>query len=461
MKFSLTEEQAELVCQLNDRQNCKLLEKSYKGATLGDFQNITLAFAAIVKKCLISLDTGLGKTYVATGLINMITRMESKKGIWIMVVQCSNLATTFKKVQEGLWGLKAMYTSANTAEVLRSFRNKDWLEYDLIIVSYEAVANKEVSSWLYDNRTDFIGIIIDESHMIGNGTSATYLILRAMAQFFSYAYLLTATPIRVNPAQIAFQVFMICPEMFETTVKKYMKQFEIRDSDRKIIGWQDLEYLKQDLSCRYIGATRKDLGLKGEHRIRLMLVETNGKYKGVKKMETFSVIKGEIGGPAMVMFMQLVLDKMARGEKGIAYVNLNANKDALADYLFEAGIHVGILDGSHTNTDEKKNIVHQAFLKGEYDILLTNITTGKDLQCNYVCFYELTFDFQQFLGRGERGLKGNDLDIIFFIADETEEVSYFYQNMLQYALMLEEISSKDVEDIKEAYRLLGGSNVET
>lgn len=451
LKPTITVPQAYLVCDIEERGSCKSLKYAVKNKELADFQTTALAFATSIERCLISLDTGLGKTLVATGIINVLQEQYDGKFKWIIVVQNNNLLSTFKKIKDGIWNQKACVLDAVTASIEKLFARVDMLKYDIFIISYEAICNPIFNKFLYDNIEKFDGIIVDESHTIGNMASVGSKMVREVMQHMRFRYMLTATPMMVNPAQVINQIYMIDPDMFsDVDLKQYKRQFEVRENGR-VTGFKDLDDLQEDIAWRYLGATRKDLGVKGNHTVRVIMPDPKPEYLELKKMDTFLGIKADYAGPAMQAFMQLVLDKKARGEIGVAYVNLNKTKVNVAKYFEEAGIRVGILDGMTTNTNEKKEKVHQAFLNGEYDILLTNITTGRDLQCNYLVFYELTYDFQQYLGRGERGLQGNDLDIIFFIVKDTEEVTYFHDNMLERAEMLELIGQKDVDTLKKAY----------
>lgn len=450
---TVTIEQGKLICDLNDLGGLDSLQTAVKNKTLARFQTQSLAFAAVVEKCLISLDTGLGKTLVATGLMNVLSAMPENIGMkWIVIVQNSNLVSTYNKIKDGLYNLEICYSDSINAKVVQMFTMENMNEYDVFVLSYEAIVNETMNDFLFNMRNVFNGIIVDESHTISNMTATGSKIIQYIMKCMKYRYMLTATPIRVNPNQIINQIYSLDEDMFsDVRLDQYKRQFELKDTTGKVVSYKDLDYLREDIFWRYIGATRADLGAKGDHTVRVILPEPKEEYLDVKKMDTFRDIKGDYGGPAMVALLQLVLDKKARGEIGVAYVNQNVTKQNVKRFLEEAGVSVGVLDGTFTNTNEKKEEVHQAFSKGEYDILLTNITTGRDLQCNYLMFYEMTFDFQQFLGRGERGLTGNDMDVIFILVKDTEEITYFYENMLQRAEMLELIGKKDVEELKNAY----------
>lgn len=450
MNFTLTDEQVELVLALNKRQDCLGLKNVVRGVELERFQRVTVAFALIVKACLISLDTGLGKTLVATGIMNVVREQKPDKK-WLVVVQNSNLSSTYRKIKAGLWNSRIVYSDADSGRVLKKFLSENMTQYDIFVLSYEAVCNPLMNDFLFEYKDQFAGIVIDECQMISNMTSLTSRMLEAVTNCLEYRFPLTATPIRVHPFQMVNIIKMIDPEMFEgMNMAQYRRSFEVKQ-DGKVVGFKGLERLKLDLAPRFIGRTRKEEGVKGDHTPVIIMCESKPEYKKVSKMNTFQVIKGDIDGPAMRAFRDYVLTKKAKGEKGIAYVNLTENKRRLLEYLGNFDIRVGIMDGSYTGTQAKKDIVHEKFINNEYDVLLTNITTGKDLQCSWIAFYELTFDFQQFVGRGERGLQRNDMELAFFLVRDTAEIAYFYDNVYTRGMFLEILSDKDLDDLKNAY----------
>lgn len=470
LKNTVTQEQQQLVEELNNRGGFQPLEGAVKGVKLSWFQTLALAFALIVKRCIISLDTGLGKTLVATGIINCVNlgfnsyikcgeryrpvKDNDDKFKWIVVVENSNLETTARKIQNGLYGLKVAYTSGQTDEILRNFFHGNGGDADVAVVSYQGLCNKYMNEFLYENKDVYRGMIVDESHTIGNGDSVTALTVSSIMNYMEFAFMLTATPLRINPDQIVNQIYMLDREMFsEVSLSTYKNQFKVKKQG-KVVAFRNLDYLKNDLWYRYIGFTRKELGLKGEYKTIPIICEPLEEYEDIPKMDTFKVIKGDMEGPAIEALESIVEEHTQQGHKGLIYINLTANKLAVQDYLEERGYRVGILDGTITPSQEAKNEVHQRFLDGDLDVLITNITTGKDLPCEYIVFYELTFDFKQFIGRGERGLQGNDMYLYFIIVAGTSEVMYFYENVFQRGLLLESISNKDVDELHAAYEQL-------
>ena len=148
--------------------------------------------------------------------------------------------------------------------------------------------------------------------------------------------------------------------------------------------------------------------------------------------------------------LDLIKKYKAEGKHGLIYANRNTIKKAVKAALETEDLVVDIMDGTHTATQKKKDVVQKKFLNRELDVLITNVTTGKDLPCDYIIFYELTFDYKQMIGRGERGLQGVDLDVHFILTDSTYEMRFFYTNVYQRGILLEQLCGKDLPELHGA-----------
>ena len=203
---------------------------------------------------------------------------------------------------------------------------------------------------------------------------------------------------------------------------------------------------------RYVSCTRKDWGYKGNYITDIGWVDVGNRYRDIPKKDFVSVIKGEKGGPAMVKLAEILNKYLSQGKCGLVYINTNENKEAVQRYLRSVGIATDILDGFHTNTLKKKESVKSRFREGEINCLITNFTVCLNLDCDFVVFYETTFDAKQFIGRGERGYRKKDLIIAYVLVLNSADEDYFYDNVYKRALELDRVCSKDVEEILKVGR---------
>lgn len=453
MQLTLTNEKLELLAYLDQLKSMDSLSYAVKDKELVNFQTHAVAFGLIVEACVFSLDTGLGKTLVSTGIMNIVKLMKPNLR-WIYICQCSNLSTTAEKLKEGLYDLNIVYCDSTEDKILDTFFTRKILDADVVVLSYEAITCPSVETFLFKNRHVYKGIFLDESQLVSNLTSHTSRLISAIIDNSIYKFALTATPLRINPDQVVNQVYMIDRYMFEgENMTTFMNNFKIWN-DGRVVGYKNLDELQHILSSRVFNYTRKELGFKGNYTPIPELVNTFGAYKDIPKAEQIKVMKSDKNGPAMQRLQELLTSYTKAGKRGLIYANRNTIKQACKEALTSKGFRVGILDGKHTPTQQSKNKVHKDFLNGEYDVLITNITTGKDLPCDYIIFYEQTFDYKQMIGRGERGLSGRDMDIVFILCQDTYELQFWYSNVYQRGIMLEELCDKDLSELKQVAKLI-------
>lgn len=425
------------------------LKYCVKNRVLAPFQTRLLAYALINKRCILSADTGLGKTGLACGLINCVNQKQPSMR-WILVCPAFNLVQTYNELVESLYTVKVICSDnrKGSRSFLTSLSLRDW---EVAVLSYEALANMEVQKYLLDNREIIQGLIIDESQLVCNLNGTTSVMLESMSLQMEYMVMLTATPIRVNVGQFIKQIHMLDRNIFGNEVGNAINYYTKYDEDYKPVGVSHLSRLLDEISGRYISITRSEIGLKGEYSVNPILCKPLKDYSDIDRKDVPRLVKGDYDGCAMQALYSEVKKLNDKGLKGLIYVNLNENKDKVRNYLLERGIETDIFDGQHTKTKIQKEKVKERFINNEVNCLITNLTVGVNLQCDYIIFYELTFDFKQMLGRGERGLKSNDLYLSFIVVDNSDDVIIFYENVYNRAKLLGQVCGKDITEIEVAY----------
>lgn len=449
---TLTDEQREQLIALFERGSMQSLSHCVKEVdSLAGFQTLAIAYSIITKQCLLNIDTGLGKTLIAAGIINVL-RAKKPTLKWIYLCQCSNLKTTATKLQKHLFSSNVVYCDSTESRIVNTFFTRKAINADVIVLSYEAITQSAVEGFLFKNREVYQGIILDESQMLSNLTSHTSRLISAIMHSCCYRYMLSATPLRISAEQAVNQIYMLDPDMFsQVTMSTFMNQFRVWN-DGEVIGYKNLEELQYLLMTRMLSFSRSELGIRGNYT-PIMELCTCGLPEDAKTPEVIDY-KEEPYGNTM---LQLIADAKAykeQGKHGLIYVNRNRLKSAVKKALLDNGITCDIMDGTHTSTQKAKDIAHQKFLNREVDILITNVTTGKDLPCDFIIFYELTFDYKQMLGRGERGLSGAALDVRFILTDTLAEMQFFYLNVYQRGVLLEKLCNKDLPELHGAMQQL-------
>lgn len=437
---------------LTKHENGYIEELKYcvKNRVLAPFQTRLLAYALINKRCILSADTGLGKTGLACGLINAVNQKQPSMR-WLLICPAFNMVQTYEELCDSLYTAQVVCSDNRKGSrmFLTSLSLRDW---DVAVLSYEALANMEIQKYLLENRELIQGLIIDESQLVCNLNGTTSVMLESMSLQMEYMIMLTATPIRVNVGQFIKQIHMLDRDIFGNEVGNAINYYTKYDDEFKPVGVEHLPRLLEEISGRYISITRSELNLKGSYTVNPILCTPNKDYSDVDRKDVPRLVKGDYDGCAMQALYSEVSKMESKGLKGLIYVNLNENKDKVQRYLKDRGIETDVFDGQHTKTKVQKEKVKSRFINNEVNCLITNLTVGVNLQCDYIIFYELTFDFKQMLGRGERGLKSNNLYLSFIVVDNSDDVIIFYENVYNRAKLLGQVCGKDIEEIETAYK---------
>ena len=449
---TLTDSQRELLIKLFERGSMNNLAQCVKGIdSLAGFQTLAIAYSIITEKCLLNIDTGLGKTLIASGIMNILSAQKPALK-WVYLCQCSNLETTANKLKSHLFSSNVVYCDSTESRIVNTFFTRKAINANVIILSYEAITQPEVEGFLFKNRDLFQGIVLDESQILSNLTSHTSRLIAAIMNSCHYRYMLSATPLRISAEQVVNQIQMLDPDMFsQTAISSFMNNFRVWH-DGEVVGYKDLDELQYLLMTRMLSFSRSELGMRGEYTPIMELCAS-----GLDNEARTPDIIDYKEDPYSNTMLRLVKDIKAyqqQGKRGIIYANRNRLKKAISRALTNNGICCDIMDGTHTSTQKAKAIVHQRFLNKELDVLITNVTTGKDLPCDYIIFYELTFDYKQMLGRGERGLQGAALDVKFILTDSLAEMKFFYLNVFQRGVLLEKLCDKDLPELHGAMHQL-------
>lgn len=448
LQNTLSAKQMGMLADLFSRGSMDSLQGCVKGIDeLDYFQTVAVAYAVITQRCLLNIDTGLGKTLIAAGLINVLA--ESAPDMkWVYLCQCGNLATTARKLKQGLFSRNLVYCDSTESQLLDTFFSLKSQNADILVLSYEAITQPIVEGFLFKHRDAYKGFILDESQMLANLTSHTSRLVSAIMNKAAYRVMLSATPLRVAIEQVVNQVYMIDREMFaDINMQTFLNQFRVWDN-KAVVGYKNLDCLQQMLMPRMFSISRSDLQMRGNYVPIVHMCQSD--LADESDSGTVAAYKSNPSSSTMIKLLEVVSSYKRAGKRGVIYANRNTLKRAMYARLTELGFKTAILDGSITTTQQKKTKVHQQFLDGELDVLITNITTGKDLPCDYIAFYELTFDYKQMIGRGERGLVGKDLEVLFFLTDSIYETRFFYTKVYQRGVLLEKLCGKDMPELHEA-----------
>lgn len=435
----ISEREFNLLKELVARDSMDSLKRTIKEWELTDFQAFCVAFCYIREKAIISLDTGMGKTLVSASLMNLDTSRKK----WLFVSKNTNLTQNANKLRRLLFNKTVTCTTAQQDE-MKLFAVTG-LQNDVYVITYETFSSYEFCDLLFKIRNNFIGIIVDESHNIGNiGSNRSEMIKAMLKSCFKYQFFLTATPLTTNPLQILNQISMIDSSLVPDPQELAMKYTIYKNGS--VIGYHHLDELNKiisDYGLRYINVTRESQNMRGNYTPKLYICE-HDRQEVINTPDKLKTLKSNSSCLSVSAVKNVVKRNMKSGKKGLIYANMNVYKSMLMEELSKI-CKVCLLDGSVKKGD--KDIIVADFNNDKYDVLVSNLTEGRDMPCDYIIFYEMTSLFKQFIGRGERGLSGRDLEIDFILMADSYEIKFFYNHIYKVSILLNKLCGKDTMEI--------------
>lgn len=132
-------------------------------------------------------------------------------------------------------------------------------------------------------------------------------------------------------------------------------------------------------------------------------------------------------------------------------MNQHSIRNWILPFLDKEGIKYSCINGN-TPGDERQRIMKQFNEEKSLDVIITSVTTAIDLDCDYVIFYEFTVNVKQMIGRAHRGLGDKDLDIVYIITEDSDEVDYFMNNIWARCEMIRDVLGQDYSEMEDVER---------
>jgi len=403
------------------------------------YQCFCIEHALLSKGTLISLGTGLGKTYSAMGYISALLEKFNNKKILYVCMPISLDQTTEDFKNNTNFNIRTITGQENDIIKLK----KNDINFNVLIVSYQALYNKQFANYLLELLPHVISCIVDEAHNISQD-SLINSILEVLLKKVEYKVFLTATPITVSPTQVISLMNLLDEKMFPEG-ERFLRPYEIRDEETfELIDYKKLDDLSKMLYLRYVYWEREELGIKGTPRAYPLLVEpTDEEQLNCTLLNIPTILKGRKNSNQVEVLKALLLDLKKRGLIGLIYANRINNCKMIKEICNDINIKTEILNGE-TSREQKKQI-QKDFHNFKYDVLITSLTTSLNLDCDFVIFWENTNLSQQVLGRCQRGFLPKDLLIYFILTNKTVELEQFDKNVWRRNKWLHEALGKDTE----------------
>ncbi len=424
--------------------------KSYKNVVgeLRDEQTVGVAYMYLAGSCLMGDEVGLGKTVQCAGLVNLLENECKKQGKpfrYCFLTEKTSINQIRNKMVQFTGRYVGMLESGELKCVKKYMKQYD-SGFEYSVVGGHSLLNSS-EFLIHTAKHPFDLIIIDESSVLKNTTSDIFKNCKALFKFHKKKVLLNATPLEQNALEF-FNQLNLLDDKFMPSMVDFKKRYCIMKQGafgyNEISGYKNAEEFKTAISLRYIARTRKTQGAVYEgNRQKIVYVPLSPEQKQLlKKTSLYAMvhdyppavnrdIEFSVKTTPKAGALLYVLDNIdVVNEKALIYCRYLDCQSSLKVLLEEKGYRVAQLNGS-TKSKDRAQIVDN-FTSGLYDILITNVQRGLDLNnCDNCIMYTIDPNPQkmvQFEGRITR-----DFDVkyksVFLLVSEGKEKKFVEETL--------------------------------
>ena len=397
------------------------LQNVLPSVELPEFQLIGMHETFTNQKMLLGFDTGMGKTYTYAGIVRgLLNRNPEKKHVLIIIND------SIEQVPKDVSSLCEVSVQAfNGAEDTTGRLKFFWGRTSIFCLTLEAFRVQGVVEFLFQKLPEIESLVIDEAHHASNwNTSDTAFMLRAFAKWVPYVVELSATPMTRESKQF------------------YRLQNLL---DRNASMHRD-ETFRGRYVDRYLPVNREDYELKGNYTPTLVIVKPTLEQMQPQHGIVFKSIKGTGATPQIKALVETVKERLSRGKRVLVYVHYHDTREWVENNFQDQGIGYVALHGRIRKREERQQILDE-FRQGNVDVLVTSVTESLNIEADVVIFYEFTTAVKQVIGRAHRGLKGKDLEVVFVITENSDEVEFFLKYIYERSLTIQKLLQKDYSEL--------------
>jgi len=430
----------EIERDLVSMQSFDAISNVLDGIVLHPIQCIDVMKMLYQKRAIVSYDTGTGKTLLAAAVMQLLWREDFKRRFLFFCLK-DQLQQTPKKL-ETLTGRPAIFTAADAESIRYFLQGKRFLGYPVVMMTHECLRNHALMKGLWEEREEFVGVFIDEAHLLNNKYFAQSAeVVAGIASKLEYCYALTATPFTTDVGQMSRLVSVV-------DGKRYPDH--VRLARRIVNGSFSIE----EDPLFFINRSGEELGRDSCYVGRILWVDAMGhQTKDLGGHSLMALCKGE-GAVAQAEALTR-LCKEYGGKRGLIYVNQHSVRGWILPFFDRAGISYRCINGG-TKAKERAVIMEEFNVEKSVDVIITSVTAAVDLDCDYVVFYEFTADLKQMIGRADRGLAGKVVDVWYVLTRGSNEPGYFMEHIVERSGMTKQILGKKITEIETVMGELSG-----
>ena len=405
--------------------------------TLTDAQTLGVAFMYYSRRCLVGDQVGLGKTVESAGLINII-KQDGVKNILFLTEK-----TIVPQIRDKLIKFTGEYVDmipSATKPQIEKFMKRHPDGFTCPIVGSHSLLG--CAEFLYYLSNHPLGcLIIDEGYIIKNTTHTYYKSANELSKQCDYFYILNATPLETSARDLYNQLKLI-DKPFMPTVAEFERAFCIKRPKRygfgfEVAGYKNCEAFKRAISLRYIARTRDDISaVFADNDTKIIYVPMSSVQKHLESKTSLHQMVADYptGVDFTVEYTPETTGKLAAtvelckrtNGKVLIYSRFVQCQAGIKEALEKVGKKPVILNGQCSSSE--RDIIIKDFNVGTYDVVITNLARGIDLQdCDTCILYTLDPNPQnmvQTFGRLTR-----DIDVVgktlYFLISEGREKRLF------------------------------------
>jgi SNF2 family DNA or RNA helicase len=431
------------------------LRESLLKIPLLPYQLDGIAFAAQSGRAVLADDMGLGKTIQGVGLAELLAR---ETGIRKVLIVCpASLKSQWKNEIHRFCDREAQLVSGANAQRGQQYARDCFFT----ICNYEQV----LRDILDIERVKWDLIILDEGQRIKNWESKTARVIKGLRSQF--ALVLSGTPLE-NRLEDLYSVVQFIDQRRLGPGFRFFNQHRIVDEKGKVLGYKNLEQLRENLRPILLRRTRESVKLElpprtteivritptaeqiGLHHANMQVVATVVRKKFLSEMDllrlrmalmaarmsadsTFLVNKEPPGHSSKLERLAELFDELfaEEGRKVVLFSEWTTMLDLIEKLLDQRKLPFVRLDGS-VPQKQRQELVHEFQTNPECKLFLaTNAgSTGLNLQAaNTVINVDLPWNpavLEQRIGRAHRMGQMQPVQVYVLVTEGTIE-----ENLLQ------------------------------
>lgn len=390
------------------------------------------------KNALITVDMGVGKTYISLGIAQLLRLAHPDKKICFVALK--NKLNEYAQVLSKHLGTSVLLVTGEQPMVDR-FKT-DLKNHKIILTSISAWShNIDFNLFMMKNVKEFCATFYDESEAL---ESDGYAIFSKFSRYVPYSYLTNATPISKDLLQTYNNLNPI--KAFTGSIEEFRNKYALVKKNTKVQNSKevaDIAKIKEDFRDYIVNFNREDLNIQvtinpffihaKPTKTQLKWISegmplltslfsptTNNSETNNNNYTTEPTFKNKSVDASMKLYEVLTQITNQRGKENfgnkIIYVQHYNAKLVLKKMIEKVfGYKVFILDGQVTQKAEDQLKVANDFNNTENAIILTNIVRGSNLgSADQLITYGLppSSNLKQFIYRAIRNMEDTEVDLI-------------------------------------------------